>query len=99
VSQTRLALVLGILTAVGPLSIDTQLPAFPAIAAEFGGADISSALMRMPAVALGSVAAAAASLLADGTVRPMAVLILLGGIGAVLAERWRRRTLPPRSTG
>ena len=26
-------------------------------------------------------------------------LILLGGIGALAAERWRRRALPPRSTG
>lgn len=37
-SRARLALILGALTAVGPLSIDMYLPAFPAIAAEFGGA-------------------------------------------------------------
>jgi len=36
-SRARLALVLGSLTAVGPLSIDMYLPAFPAIEAEFGG--------------------------------------------------------------
>jgi DHA1 family bicyclomycin/chloramphenicol resistance-like MFS transporter len=36
-SRPRLALILGSLTAVGPLSIDMYLPAFPAIEAEFGG--------------------------------------------------------------
>jgi DHA1 family bicyclomycin/chloramphenicol resistance-like MFS transporter len=36
-SRARLALILGTLTAVGPLSIDMYLPAFPAIEAEFGG--------------------------------------------------------------
>lgn len=36
-SRTVLALILGTLTAVGPLSIDMYLPAFPAIEAEFGG--------------------------------------------------------------
>jgi DHA1 family bicyclomycin/chloramphenicol resistance-like MFS transporter len=36
-SRTKLALILGTLTAVGPLSIDMYLPAFPAIEAEFGG--------------------------------------------------------------
>ena len=36
-SRTRLVLVLGTLTAVGPLSIDMYLPAFPAIESSFGG--------------------------------------------------------------
>lgn len=36
-SRARLALILGTLTAIGPLSIDMYLPAFPAIEAEFGG--------------------------------------------------------------
>ncbi|WP_239451596.1 multidrug effflux MFS transporter [Elioraea rosea] len=36
-SFTRLVLILGTLTAVGALSIDMYLPAFPAMEAEFGG--------------------------------------------------------------
>ena len=35
-SYARLAVILGILAAFGPLSIDTYLPALPTIAGEFG---------------------------------------------------------------
>jgi DHA1 family bicyclomycin/chloramphenicol resistance-like MFS transporter len=67
-----------------------------ALARQAARAGTASALMGMLAFVMGGIAAAGTSLLADGTARPMAALILSGGVGALIAERWRRRTLPPR---
>jgi DHA1 family bicyclomycin/chloramphenicol resistance-like MFS transporter len=92
-------LVVPLATATGALGVVVPNASALALARQAARAGTASALMGMLAFALGGVAAAGVSLLADGTARPMAVLILLGGIGAVLAERWRRRTLPPRSMG
>lgn len=43
-ARLRLILVLGSVTALGPMSIDLYLPAFPAIAAELGASDAAVAL-------------------------------------------------------
>ncbi len=37
--RAELTVVLGLITAIGPLSIDMYLPAFPQIAADFGVPD------------------------------------------------------------
>ena len=92
-------LVVPLALATGALGVVVPNASALALARQAARAGTASALMGTLAFALGGVAAAGVSLLADGTARPMAALILLGGIGALVAERWRRRTLPPRSMG
>ena len=51
----------------------------------------ASALMGTAQFLLGAVSGSLVGVLTDGTPRPMAVLMLIGGIGAVLADFWRPR--------
>ena len=85
----RLPLLLGSLTAVGPLSTDVYLPAFPATEAELGtdrgGAE---GTLQSGLAASGSTLVGA---LAGGTPRPMAALMLFGVGGAIAAELARPR--------
>jgi DHA1 family bicyclomycin/chloramphenicol resistance-like MFS transporter len=89
-SRARLALVLGSLTAVGPLSIDMYLPAFPAIEAEFGGSPgIAQATLAafFIGIAIGQLAQ---GMLADRFGRRMpllagSLLYTLATIGCALA--------------
>ncbi|WP_291298086.1 multidrug effflux MFS transporter [Elioraea sp.] len=89
-SRIRLVLILGTLTAVGPLSIDMYLPAFPAIEAEFGGSPgIAQATLAafFIGIAIGQMAQGP---LADrlGRRRPLiagSLLYTLATIGCALA--------------
>ncbi len=53
----------------------------------------ASALMGTLQFLLGACAGIAATVLADGTPVPLAVLILISSCGALLADRWRRQGL------
>ena len=61
-----------------------------ALSRQAAHAGSASALMGMLQFMLAAVSGAAVGLLADGTARPMAGLMLLGATGAVLAD-WARR--------
>lgn len=62
-----------------------------ALARHAGHAGSASALMGMLQFLLGAFSGLAVGLLADGTARPMAGLMLLGAVGATLADRARPR--------
>src|SRR5215212_7544581 len=89
-STTRLAVVLGILTAFGPLSIDMYLPGLPAIGAEFG-ADTAAAQLTLSLFFVGLAAGQALyGPLSDrfGRTRPLlfgCALYALASLGCALA--------------
>ena len=58
----------------------------------------ASALMGMLQFCLGAVSGLSVGLLADGTARPMAALMILGALGAVIAEAARPRVPLPAKT-
>ena len=60
-----------------------------------GHAGSASALMGMLQFCLGAVSGITVGLFADGTARPMAALMILGALGAVLADAARTRARLP----
>jgi len=61
-------------------------------------AGTASALMGMMGFCLAAISGLAVGILSDGTARPLAVLALIGAIGANIADLYRRRDLMLRSS-
>ncbi len=76
------------MTANGFLGPNAAVGALSRHAAHAGSA---SALMGTAQFVFGALSGLLVGVLADGTARPMALLMLVGGIGAVLADFWRPR--------
>jgi DHA1 family bicyclomycin/chloramphenicol resistance-like MFS transporter len=64
-----------------------------ALSRHAGHAGTASALMGTLQYGVGAISGFLVGLVTDGTARPMAVLMLLGAIGAVLADRARPKSL------
>jgi DHA1 family bicyclomycin/chloramphenicol resistance-like MFS transporter len=70
-----------------------------ALARHASRAGSASALMGTLQFSLAALSGTLIGLFGDGTARPMALLMLLGLAGAVVAERWRPRRTPPARRG